>query len=565
MTIEIRSNVLNEEKTEEIIEGILDKLTDVLSKSLGPYGSTTILQDPMTIEHRITKDGYSILDKIKFSDRVASTILEITKKTSRNLVKEVGDGSTSAIMISGSLYRNLKKIMKANKIPSKDIIDILNRIERILMEEIKELSTPITKDNFEKIKSIASISTNNDKSAGELIYNIYKEIGGDGFISLENSPSEYDDYTISDGIELARGYMSALYANEKDNITCRYNSPLIFLSNNKLEEEEINSVLYNVLQHAVSLQRPLVVISKGYDEPAFNFFRLNRMKSKTEVVTIDYAITNKNAEGAFEDLAIYLGATIYNKEDPRTVGLKPEEYLGSCGKFICNETDTKLIEGKGNKEDLKDRIELIKNEIKELDKKERFINTDSDKFKLLKRIADLEGQNATLYIGGKSDMERETRKYLFEDAVYACKSSLKFGYVAGGNLTIPRILRDEDKFFEIANQLINDKELLRVHTNKSDRESFFYQFLQILSNSFIYSYEKVLDNRYVDDIENRDKIIDTCIKEDKIYNLKTDKYEDIYETDVINSSKTDIEIMKTTFSIIGLLATSNQFIAVQEF
>jgi len=147
-----------------------------------------------------------------------------------------------------------------------------------------------------------------------------------------------------------------------------------------------------------------------------------------------------------------------------------------------------------------------------------------------------------------------------EDAIFACQSAIRHGYISGGNLIIPRIIRKG--FFGIVKRLTANKSLLRMFDNEAERESFFIEFLNCISQSFEHSYISVLQNRY-DNLEHNTQIVTECIEADQILNLKTNKYEEIGETSIINSVETDIQIMKATFSIIGLLATSNQFVSVQ--
>jgi chaperonin GroEL len=556
---EVKSNVVNQTDTRDYISKTLSTLTEILSKSLGPYGSTTIIQDKFSMNHTITKDGYTILNKIKFNNEISTTILELVKKISKNLVREVGDGSTSAIVVSNALFQELAKLINQYNIPRKDIIDVLNVYEKILEKLVNECAVPITEENFHKIKSIASVSNNNDNKAGELIYQIYKKIGVNGFINLEYSATTEDSYVISEGIELPRGYISNVYANKPDKITCEFDKPLIFMSNEILDENDLE-MLMELLGNCLKLARPLVVISKGFDQEVRNFFHINKMQNKNiDVVAIDYAIINNHHRESFEDLAIYLGCELYDKFSGEVIDNFSIERLGTCKKVIVNENSSKFIEGFGDKKKIKERIELIEEKMKELEKKDKFIDTTEEMYQLRKRIANLNCLIATLYVGGNSDLEKETRKYLMEDAVFACQSALKYGYVSGGNLIIPRVLKSN--WESIINELVNNMELVKTLNDLNEREEFFRKFNESLYGAFINSFLTVLSNRHETD-ENIN-IINNCIENNTIFNLKNNSYESVLETSIINSVRTDIEIMKATFSIIGLLVTSNQFVSVQ--
>lgn len=558
--MELKSNVINQEKTSQLISDTLSTLTNILSKSLGPYGSTTIIQDKLSMNHTITKDGYTILNKIKFDNEVSTTILEFVKKVSRNLVKEVGDGSTSAIMISYSLFQELDSLIRSYNVPRKDIIDILSAYEKELTKYVTDLATPITEENFDKVKAIASVSNNNDDKAGDLIFHIYEKIGVNGFISLETSTNTEDSYVISEGIELPRGHISNVFANKPDKITADFEKPLVFICNDSLDENDMDLLADVMGKACLNLKRPLVIIAKGYDFEVKNFFHINKMQNRQlDVTVVDYAIVNDSHRDTLEDLAIYLGAEWYDKYGGEQLTEFPLERFGSCSKSIVNETSSKFIEGKGEKEKIDERVALIEEKIKEVEKKDKFIDTSEETFHLRKRIANLNCLIATLYVGGTTDLEKETRKYLMEDAVFACQSALKHGYVSGGNLIIPRVLNRMQG--TISTEMIANKDLVRT-IEGANRVQFFNDFHNCLMEAFTFSFLTVMANK-VGDLEDSYEFIQKMLDNDTIYNLKNDKFEDIGTTSIINSVKTDVEIMKATFSIIGLLVTSNQFVSVQ--
>ena len=181
-------------------------------------------------------------------------------------------------------------------------------------------------------------------------------------------------------------------------------------------------------------------------------------------------------------------------------------------------------------------------------------------FKLKKRIASLQNSTANLYIGGNSEIERNTRQFLFEDSILAVRSAIEYGYVIGGNLIIPRILDTHTD--EIVEKIITNKAFNHLYSDEELREPFkeeIESFIYTISKCFKNSFERVLFNANFPR-ERINEIVSICISKDQIYNLKTRHYEKDKETKIINSAQTDIEIMKACFSIIGLLGTSNQFL-----
>jgi hypothetical protein len=238
---------------------------------------------------------------------------------------------------------------------------------------------------------------------------------------------------------------------------------------------------------------------------------------------------------------------------------------GSCAKVIGDDLHTTFIDGEGNTENQELIAERVKNLTEEYDKLERLSTQDSKDYELFlikKRIATLTTSMANLYVGGNTEMEKRTRKFLIEDAVYACRSAIDNGYIVGGNLIVPKIINKYEN--DIIQKLIKDPILEYIHNiyeTELDVSLLYDNILGYIAASFLSSFSRVLSNANIDE-EEANKIMLTCIEQDKIYNVKTRLYENDKDTLVINSSETDIEIMKASFSIIGLLATSNQFIAI---
>lgn len=560
----IRSNIVSEADYKRIASQTLEIISDTLSKSLGYYGSNSILEDKL-YGHTITKDGYTILNKIKFDNAVSTTILEIIKNVSRDLVREVGDGSTSSIVIADKLFKLINECPELKNYPMKLILETLDKIQDHLIKEVEKVAIPITEENFDIVRKIATISNNNDEKIGQMIYDIYKQIGKDGFVHIEKSHTEEDRYEFIDGIELGRGYVASEFANQANKKDCVLNEPYILLCNDTLDSTDLN-LLVDVLGNLMARQgKPIVIIAKGYSVEFVSCWQINIRENKRQgkdlpICLIDYSFANNSGYETFDDLATFIGASIYEKR----TGDTPDNFLpmlGSCDKIVVTENNTKILGCHGNKEKINERISYIEEFIEQLKSSSQIRDISDDLYKAQNRIANLKGKIVRFFVGGETDIEKENKKYLIEDSIFAVRSALKHGYVAGGNLTIPRI--------------INKQNLMVTKENREeiDIETILYQ---LICKAFIHCYSLVLENSSLfnktndtklsfldnDDVD-RDKIQSTiveCIANDIIFNLKTNDYENISETNIINSSMTESMILKSSLSIVGLLATSNQFI-----
>ena len=562
----LNSNIIDEAEAKEKIRSTLSKIAQEVSRSLGPYGSTTIIEDRLG-DHYMTKDGYTILKAMNYNYDISRTVLDIVKKISKSLVRTVGDGSTSSVIIANELFGSINTISEKLELAPQDILEIFNVLAEKFEELILEHATQITDENFdETITKIATISCNNNQESGKLFCDIFKAIGRYGFINLENGKSSKDYFEKVQGIEVPRGWINARMANQSDRISTEYENALVFMMNDMMSDDEIDVIAGMMDTICIKQNVPLILIATNYTSSVKSFFDANLQKNKhLPVVAIDIDASTKRGRERFEDLALALGCHYYDKfngmEKIKDFSIKD---LGKCKRFKGDDLKSIFIDGDGytsNAEKLQEHIKNLEDEYQRLQHMDEIHdNRETDLFQIKKRIATLTSSMATLYVGGNSEMERTTRKFLMEDAVYACRSSIEHGYVVGGNLILPKLI---DKYeTDIITKTISDKRLeylFNIYETVLSFSNAIKFILDTVFSAFKKSFLTVLENAHINK-EKAEEIIDTCLMEDKIYNVKLRRYENDNETNVINSAQTDIEIIKASFSIIGLLATSNQFI-----
>ena len=550
----IMCNVYNEQDTNEMIDATLEHITRVLKNTLGPYGTNSILTNKLA-GPTLCKDGYTVLGKISYNNEFSTTILNLIKAISKTLVKEVGDGSTSSIIVASAMYKEILKIKNEFKIAPKEIIDTLSVLAELLEEDILKQAIPVNESNFDILKSIAAISNNNDDAAGDIIYELYKKVGIEGFISLEiNEKSDEDKVEIQNGIEFKGGYISREFATEKNRVTALYEDAMVMLCNDTVDGEDMEAIGELYAQVCTGMGKPLIIIAKNYDHEMFNFFKINRTQPNGKnfiCLPLMYPLPSIEWEDRFEDMAIYLGAKIYNKNAGMSSKDIKKDILGCCDRITADDGKTVIV-----KERLPEEVHNRVLELMEyLDEYEDDLS-NSKVYDLKKRIAILTAKTAVLYVGGQSYTEKETRKFLMEDAVFACKSTLEHGYICGGNLIIPSRIT---KRYNVYKKSLNKNKNICKSLKGEEREKFIKMLLDSVVASFRQSYYTVLNNK-IQDSEEINQILDNCISNNKIFNLIEHRYESMKKTKIINSAMTDIQIMKACFSMISLLATSNQFI-----
>jgi chaperonin GroEL len=566
------TNTVEEANSKAKIRATMQIISKILCGTLGPYGSTTVVQDK-EMRHFATKDGYDIMNKISFNDEVARTILDMLRQVASNQVLTVGDGSTSAMVVSEALYSALTDKSNSElfkKVAAKDILDFLNDLSTYLEVELKNEAKPIS-DDLKEIETVAMIATNNDKETGKLFKEIYQKIGKFGFVSTDVlEKKEKDTYEVKQGIEWSRGYIDDYFAIGRDNKKIIHDQePRVFLTNSTITYNDLEVLMSTLIGDVCGKQKAeLVIVANNFDEDVRTFFRINRTKhlagkGAAEMIftVVDIDQVTASSIHNLEDLGTLLGCEVFDKMKHKDVDYlaKPDRFIGRAEKIIITAKNTQII----GKELTEDKQQAKKEKVKALKEAlEKLLSTDEDNkdkefeiYENRRRISCLTNSTAIIHVGGKSLTERMTRERLLEDAIFASKSAIKYGIIPGGNIMIPKILKNRKS--ELAHRFNSKYSYLPV----DNVLTFFEKFIDIIKNAFLESYKNVLNNSYFDEVEV-EGVIEKCLREDLFYNLKTHRYQPLTETEVINSVDTDIQILRSVVSIIGILATSNQFITL---
>lgn len=568
------SNVTEEDLTKKKIKATMEMIAKFEASTVGPYGATTIIQDREK-NHLATKDGYDLLGRMVFDDDVARTVLEILRNIAGSQVTTVGDGSTSSIIVANALYSALTDSNSDlfSRVAPKDILDMLNELEPVLEDLVKQQARPISED-FSELEKIATVANNNDRDTGKTVADLYRKIGLYGFVTTDVlDPTPTDVIEFKEGISLRRGYLDKCFTTGNPTKIVKHEAPLLFLTTETFSQNSLR-LLMDVIGHAVKLQKPLIIVCNGADADAMTFFKKNRTKhlgtNTPEIVftVVDVDQVTTTGVSTLKNLALMTGCEIYdplmsNHTHPLFVS-KPEMFFGKASRAIITDKETEIVcdDTFLNEDQLKqkeDKIQKLTEDIKELEKIEDRTGTEEKDLWYLKvELNTLLGHSAIYHVGGRTMTERQSRERLVDDAVKACKSAIRFGFVPGGNLIIPKVISDND---DMLVEKLAEKFTYIIPPKNLSQKEFFKEFLNIIKNAFLESYRYVLNNAYFteDEVE---KIIKKCLTKDMFYNLKLHKYEKFEETEIINSTDTDLQIMRSCISIIGILATSNQFITL---
>lgn len=552
-------NVISEDEFKKRVRKVFEMVANCLSNTLGPYGSTTILEKFGDVH--ITKDGWQLLKKISFQDPTNANILQLLINISAQVVIKVGDGSTSSIIASDELLKAIENDPELRNVRPKELLDSLSKVVNKLCEVIEGNATQIDKSEnatYEDIKNIATISTNGDSEIPTMIQEIYAKTHNPA-IEFVKSKDNKTKVEIINGYKMPfMTYLDRLFINN-DEGTCILKNPMILMFDHKIDRDYYDTIISQYKNKALQENRKLVVIAPYYDQ--FLLDRLSRdlqlqhrQLGETLEVYVRASLMNDHMSNLYTDISALLGTVIITQniveeildtQKPMTTQEMFDMNLdGAVEKMVIGEKAT-LFTGFTNKDE--NRYNLLMNDA--ISKYNKQVETDKElslvndaSFKLKQRISKLKCIMGSISVGGSSELEKTANYDLVEDAVKACESAYIHGYNIGQNMAIHKAIND------ILRE-ISSYQLSGVET----------RLVLLIGEAFSNVLRRVIVNKDPEVTTHKvSEVISNGVFHNKCLDLITDKY----TSDIINSCRTDVEILRATTSIVGLLISSNQYISI---
>lgn len=413
--------VFGEEARSKILAGV-NMLANAVKVTLGSKGRNVVIdrsRNPI-----ITKDGVTVAKAVELPDKFMNMGAKMVREVASQSNDASGDGTTTATVLAQSIINECMKAVESNRNPM-DLKRGMDKAVNLAIEKIKEMSLPC--NNSEIIEQVGTISANSDKSVGGIIAKAMEMVGNDGVITVEDGTSFNDELESIDGLQFESGYLSPYFVTNESNETVEFENPYILLS-----DEKITSIreLVPVLEGVSKSGRPLLILS-DIENDVLNALVVNKMRGNIKVCACHAPFFNDKRKTALEDIAVLTGATVIS-ENSNPVANINMNYLGSAKKVVSTRFDTTIIDGMGSRESIENRVNMIKERIKEC-------TFDYEKDRLKERIARLTGCIAVIKIGGSSDVEMDEKRYRVEDALHATQAAVEEGIVPGGGVALIRV------------------------------------------------------------------------------------------------------------------------------
>jgi len=428
-----RQITFSSESRNKLKEGV-DALANAVKVTLGPKGRNVVLG--RANQYAITKDGVSVAQEVFLEDPVANLGAQMVKTVAAKVAIDAGDGTTTATVLAQAILSEGIKMIEAGFDP----MDIKQGIDKAL-EQIKasldKNSIKITSN--EQIEQVATISANGDTTIGSIIAKAMAEVGNDGVITIDNSPTHETYLELMTGMSFGGGYLSPYFINNLSKMEVNLENPLIFMFDGKIKGLK---GLIHVLELANTKKQPLLIISSGMEGDALQALVMNKSNGILDVCAVQAPGHGKSKSDQLKDIAAVVGAGVLSELEGHDITQidpsKVSNIMGTADRIIVSEKATTVINGGGSQNAIDSRIAEIKSQI------EAHVD-ESEKLMLKERLAKLEGGIAILRIGAYTDMELKEKRDRVDDALAATKAAVDGGILPGGGIALLRAAMDIEK------------------------------------------------------------------------------------------------------------------------
>jgi len=414
-----------EEARQKILKGV-QTLASAVKVTLGPKGRNVVIDKSYGSPH-ITKDGVTVAKEIELEDKHENMGAQMVKEVANKTADKAGDGTTTATVLAEAIYSEGLRNVTAGTNP----MSLKRGIEKGVKEitrHLEKLSNPI-KDQKE-IAQVATISANGDSEIGEIIAKAIERVGKDGTVTVEEGKGFETVLDVVEGMNFDRGYLSAYFMTNSETQEAILEDALVLICEKKIAAMK---EFLPILQAAAESGRPLLIIAEDVEGEALATLVVNRLRAGLKVCAVKAPGFGDRRKAMLQDIAVLTGGQYISEE----LGIKLEnvtiDMLGKVKKAIINKEETTLVEGAGKKEEIKERIALLKRQIEES-------SSDYDKEKLQERLARLAGGVGVIHVGAATEVEMKEKKDRVDDALHATRAAIEEGILPGGGIALIRCI-----------------------------------------------------------------------------------------------------------------------------
>ena len=505
---------------EELKKGV-DELANAVKVTLGPKGRNVIIEKKFGAPH-ITKDGVTVAKEVELEDSFQNMGAQLVKEVASKTGDDAGDGTTTATVLAQAIINVGLKNVAAGANP----IDLKRGIDKAVakvVEGIKAQSQEVD-DDMAKIENVARISANNDAEIGKLIADAMRKVKKEGVITIEEAKGTETTVKVVEGMQFDRGYISPYFVTNTEKMECEMENPYILIFDKKISNlKDMLPILEPVAQSG----RPMLIIAEDVDSEALATLVVNRLRGSLKICAVKAPGFGDRRKEMLEDIAVLTHGVVISEDKGLKLDMATIDMLGEAEKVTIDKENTTIVNGKGDKELIAERVAQIKAQIEKT-------TSDYDREKLHERLAKLAGGVAVLYVGAPSEVEMKEKKDRVDDALSATRAAVAEGIVPGGGVAYIRCVESLETL-----QGDNDDENTGIQIVKRAIEEPLRQIVANAGLEGAIIVQKVKDGAG-----------------DFGFNARTDKYENFFETGVIDPAKVTRVALENAASIAGMFLTT---------
>ncbi len=517
--------VFNWEARESLKKGV-DQLSNAVKVTLGPKGRNVII-DRKFGSPSITKDGVSVAKEIELSDPIENMGAQMVKEVASKTADLAGDGTTTATVLAQSILTVGLKNVTAGANPM-DLKRGVDKAVEAVVADLKKQSKSIG-DSSEKIEQVATISANNDSFIGKMIAEAMGKVKKEGVITIEEAKGIETTVKVVEGMQFDRGYISPYFVTDTDKMETVYESPYILIYDKKIS---VMKDFLPILEKVVQSGRPLLIVAEDVEGEALATLVVNRLRGSLKIAAVKAPGFGDRRKEMLEDIAILTGGIVISEEKGYKLEDADLSYLGQAEKITVDKDNTTIVSGKGEKANIEGRINQIKVQIEKT-------TSDYDREKLQERLAKLAGGVAVIYVGAASEIEMKETKDRFDDALHATRAAIEEGIIPGGGIAYIRAI-DAIKNLKGVNE---------------DENTGIAIVIRALEEPL----RQIVENAGLEGSVVVQKVKEG--KDDYGFNARTEVYENLYSTGVIDPTKVARIALENASSIAGMLLTTECVLA----
>ena len=499
----------------------VDALANAVKVTLGPKGRNVIISKSFGAP-TVTKDGVSVAKEIELEDELENMGAQMVKEVASKTNDLAGDGTTTATVLAQAIVKEGLKNVAAGANP----MDLKRGIDKAVNAITTDLEKQTQKvgDASEKIQQVATISSNNDSTVGELIATAFGKVGKEGVITVEEAKGTDTYVDVVEGMQFDRGYLSPYFVTDADKMIADLENPYILLFDKKISNlQEILPILEPVAQSG----RPLLIIAEDVEGHALATLVVNKLRGGLKIAAVKAPGFGDRRKAMLEDIAILTNGTVISEERGFSLENATLDLLGTAETVTIDKDNTTIVNGNGDQDAIKARVNQIKAQIETT-------TSDYDKEKLQERLAKLAGGVAVLYVGAASEVEMKEKKDRVDDALHATRAAVEEGIVAGGGVALVRA----------------KKVLEKIATDNLDETTG----VQIVNRAIESPLRTIVENAGGEGSVVINKVLEG--KKGFGYDAKSDEYVDMLEAGIIDPKKVTRVALENAASVAGMILTT---------